>query len=138
MHYRNNNRKGFTIVEIVIVIAVIAVLAAIMIPTFIMIQEDAEVSALKTSINNSFSVFASHQADNGGHYGEKSDYRFVKAKGITITNGVATGLTGATEEYIWDGKSDDVTTRDYKGLGDGDFLFPQKFGEFYIIQRGTR
>ena len=31
---RKNNRKGFTIVELVIVIAVIAVLAGVLIPTF--------------------------------------------------------------------------------------------------------
>lgn len=31
---KNNNKKGFTIVELVIVIAVIAILAAVLIPTF--------------------------------------------------------------------------------------------------------
>ena len=31
---RNNKRKGFTIVELIIVIAVIAILAAVLIPTF--------------------------------------------------------------------------------------------------------
>lgn len=30
----NKNRKGFTIVELVIVIAIIAILAAVLIPTF--------------------------------------------------------------------------------------------------------
>ena len=31
---RNTNKKGFTIVELVIVVAVIAILAAVLIPTF--------------------------------------------------------------------------------------------------------
>lgn len=39
------NKKGFTIVELVIVIAVIAILAAVMIPTFSGIIEKAKKSA---------------------------------------------------------------------------------------------
>lgn len=42
---RNSKRKAFTIVELVIVIAVIAILAAVMIPTFSGIIENADVSA---------------------------------------------------------------------------------------------
>ena len=40
------NKKGFTIVELVIVIAVIAILAAVMIPTFSGIIEKANMSAV--------------------------------------------------------------------------------------------
>ena len=39
------NRKGFTIVELVIVIAVVAILAAVMIPTFSNLIEKADDSA---------------------------------------------------------------------------------------------
>ena len=39
---RKNNRKGFTIVELVIVIAVIAILAGVLIPTFSGIVEKAK------------------------------------------------------------------------------------------------
>ena len=42
---KKNNRKGFTIVELVIVIAVIAILAAVLIPTFGNIIEKAQTSA---------------------------------------------------------------------------------------------
>ncbi|MBQ4273497.1 MAG: type II secretion system protein [Clostridia bacterium] len=46
------NKKGFTIVELVIVIAVIAILAAVMIPTFGGIIEKAnESDALQTAKN---------------------------------------------------------------------------------------
>ena len=41
------NRKGFTIVELVIVIAVIAILAAVMIPTFSGIVDKANESAVQ-------------------------------------------------------------------------------------------
>ena len=42
-----NNKKGFTIVELVIVIAVIAILAAVMIPTFGGIIEKANKSSVE-------------------------------------------------------------------------------------------
>ena len=41
---KRNNNKGFTIVELVIVIAVIAILAAVLIPTFAGILHKADVS----------------------------------------------------------------------------------------------
>ncbi len=42
---RNTNKKGFTIVELVIVVAVIAILAAVLIPTFSGIIKKAQLSA---------------------------------------------------------------------------------------------
>ena len=49
---KNNNKKGFTIVELVIVIAVIAILAAVLIPTFANVIEKANESAALQEIRN--------------------------------------------------------------------------------------
>ena len=48
------NKKGFTIVELVIVIAVIAILAGVLIPTFSGIVEKAQVSAEQQKITNAY------------------------------------------------------------------------------------
>ena len=48
------NRKGFTIVELVIVIAVIAILAGVLIPTFSGIVTKAQVSAEQQKITNAY------------------------------------------------------------------------------------
>ncbi len=56
---KKTNKKGFTIVELVIVIAVIAVLAAVLIPTFSGIIEKANLSndtSLVASINTAIAV----------------------------------------------------------------------------------
>ena len=42
---KNNNRKGFTLTELVIVIAVIAILAGVLIPTFTGIVQKANKNA---------------------------------------------------------------------------------------------
>ena len=52
-----NNRKGFTIVELVIVIAVIAILAAVLIPTFGNIIEKANNSKLLQQLKNEYTEY---------------------------------------------------------------------------------
>ena len=46
------NKKGFTIVELVIVIAVIAILAAVLIPTFSGVVDKAQKSACLQEMKN--------------------------------------------------------------------------------------
>ncbi len=49
---KNNNRRGFTIVELVIVIAVVAILAAVLIPTFAGLVAQANLSADQVAVKN--------------------------------------------------------------------------------------
>ena len=42
---KKTNKKGFTIVELVVVIAVVAILAAVLIPTFVSVTNKAKQSA---------------------------------------------------------------------------------------------
>ena len=51
---KRHNKKGFTLVELVIVIAVIAVLAAVLIPTFTSVLKNAEKSAAMQQIAASY------------------------------------------------------------------------------------
>lgn len=51
---KRTNKKGFTIVELVIVIAVIAILAAVLIPTFSGVIEKAEESANLQDATNTY------------------------------------------------------------------------------------
>ena len=51
------NKKGFTIVELVIVIAVIAILAAVLIPTFATVINKANESAALQNARNTFTEY---------------------------------------------------------------------------------
>lgn len=59
------NKKGFTIVELVVVIAVIAILAAVMIPTFSGIVEKANESAALQEATNTYKVLLTKDEYNG-------------------------------------------------------------------------
>ena len=59
---KRNNKKGFTIVELVIVIAVIAILAAVLIPTFTGIIKMANLSNDKSFVRNVNTTLAAEGA----------------------------------------------------------------------------
>ena len=61
---RNTNKKGFTIVELVIVVAVIAILAAVMIPTFSGIIAKANLSADQKAVRDMNTVLATEFTGN--------------------------------------------------------------------------
>ena len=56
-------KKGFTIVELVVVIAVIAILAAVLIPTFISIVNRAKVSNDNQLVRNLNTALITEEAD---------------------------------------------------------------------------
>ncbi len=62
---KTQSKKGFTIVELVIVIAVIAILAAVLIPTFINLTKKANESNLTVMVTNLNKSLRTYEALNG-------------------------------------------------------------------------
>ena len=60
---KNVKKKGFTIVELVIVVAVIAILAAVLIPTFSDLVKKANMSADQVAVKNMNTVLAIEKVD---------------------------------------------------------------------------
>ena len=64
MNRKNNKRKGFTIVELVIVIAVIGILAGVMIPTFGGVIDKANKSNRGNLAKNAYTAYLTENAAN--------------------------------------------------------------------------
>lgn len=63
LSYRRNER-GFTLVELVIVVVVLGILAAVAIPKFLDVREEAEIATVKqmvSSLESALSIYASRQ-----------------------------------------------------------------------------
>ena len=72
---KTNTKKGFTIIELVIVIAVIGILAAVLIPTFSNVIEKANIAAAQEEAKNALVArFDSILTDNGATVVESKDW----------------------------------------------------------------
>jgi len=78
------NKKGFTIVELVIVIAVIAILAAILIPTFSNVVEKANLSSDQQAARNAYVAYVADQDGDKIGPATSATYKYV-GKNFVIT-----------------------------------------------------
>jgi len=110
---KKNNRKGFTITELVIVIAVIAILAAVLIPTFSGIVNKANDSA---DLQEARSIMTQYIASKDGkvkgvyyiQVGEGNDAVYFKVENGQINKTpVATAVATAEGNTV---VSKDITT----------------------------
>lgn len=85
-----NNKKGFTIVELVIVIAVIAILAAVLIPTFSGVITKAQDSAALQKAAGAHKVLLAELVDekNTDLSDDGTWYFIVDGRWFTLENGV--------------------------------------------------
>ncbi len=63
-----NRQKGFTLVELLIVVIILAILAAIVVPQFAASTEDARLSALDTNLANIRASLDLYYQQHGGRY----------------------------------------------------------------------
>ena len=91
---RRNNKKGFTIVELVIVIAVIAILSAVLIPTFSGIVDKANGSKRDQEAKNAFTEYliVNNAVVGEGDYFKSGNYYYPVNNGQINLNGEVTEL----------------------------------------------
>ena len=101
---KKNNKKGFTIVELVIVIAVIAILAAVLIPTFSSIIKKAKISNDTVLAKNLTTAIATESVTSKPTSMEEVVTKLYNA-GFVLEN-----LSPTTEDYFygWDSKNNQI------------------------------
>jgi prepilin-type N-terminal cleavage/methylation domain-containing protein len=86
-------RKGFTLVELIIVVVVIGILAAIVVARFANAKESAYIAAMKSDLRN-FAVYEqNYSIDNSGAYfsGDGTAQGFTPSANVTVTATAAAG-----------------------------------------------
>ena len=106
-----NNKKGFTIVELVIVIAVIAILAAVLIPTFSGIIRKANISADTQLAKNLNEALAADEAIDGKPANFSEVLVVFRENGYIVAN---LNPTAAGCYFVWESETNQIILVDAK------------------------
>ncbi len=121
------NNKGFTLVEILIVVIILGILAAIVIPQFTEASNDARESALASDLQTVRSQVELFHVQHGDVYPGEDDNDFVsQLTSKTDYDGTVNASSGAygpylqkfpSNPFISGATADDVTTEGTAGSG---------------------
>lgn len=98
----NKNESGFTLIELMIVIAIIGILAAIAIPQFSAYRTRSYNSAAQADLRNAATAQEAYQVDNQTYSGTVANlvgatYGLFTSKNVTLTGG------GGAASYVMTG-----------------------------------
>ncbi|MDO5297657.1 MAG: prepilin-type N-terminal cleavage/methylation domain-containing protein [bacterium] len=83
----SRKRSGFTLIELMIVIAIIAILAAILVPNFVRARAQGHLTACKSNLKNIGTALEMYSTDHAGRY-------------PSLTEGLTTGNNGGYLKII--------------------------------------
>ena len=90
--HKKEGQKGFTLIELMIVIVIIGVLAAIAIPQFILYKKKGYVAAINSDCKNAYTAALAYNMDHSGVIPD------LVAGGYAATSGVSSTITSWSNE----------------------------------------
>ena len=108
----NSRKKGFTLVELVIVIAVVAILAAVLIPTFSSLVKKANAANDTVVAKNMNTALAEYSALNGKPENFEEVLTAIEEAGYVLAN---LNAKAGGNLYGWDEKNNQIVYLDQEG-----------------------
>ena len=93
---RGSNSKGFTLIELMIVIAIIGILAAIAIPNYISYRDKAFCSSAETDVDSVMAAIADYFAEPSNMSVSKANLGVTDGVGGELSNDNTYTITGTT------------------------------------------
>jgi len=107
------NKKGFTLIELMIVIAIIAILAAILVPNFLKARAQGQLAACESNLKNIATALEMYATDYSGDYPVTASVSLLTS---TATGGAymkampnCPSITTAPYDYTANGSPDNFT-----------------------------
>jgi type IV pilus assembly protein PilA len=95
--FTNRNEKGFTLIELMIVIAIIGILAAIAIPQFSAYRKRAYNSAAQSDLKNVITAQEAYFADYSTYTGTIGN--LTGSYGVVTSDNVTVGVSGSSSAF---------------------------------------
>ena len=94
-----HDTKGFTLLELLIVLVIIGILSAIAIPQFSATREKAYFAAMKSDVRNLAAQQELYYATNYEYTGTLADLGFVSSEAVNVASAASTSGWSATATH---------------------------------------